>query len=641
MSPPPPIRRGLWETIRPALRPYRRRLWFALALLVLEVALSVLEPLPLKVVIDNVLRHRPLSFAGHGAGGDWLRALAPGALLMWSCAVLLALAVVGGALEYFANARIAEIGQRAVLDLRHALFRQIEGLALSQHQERSPGELVHRLTSDVASLQEMLISILTVLLANALTIAGVLFVMIRIDAVFALVAVGTCLPLFFLTRRYAGRIKAASRRARAGEGEIAALVQEVLSSIRIVKAFAREEHESARFGERNHKSGEAGRVSIRLQARFKPLVDLLMAAGTVMVIYVGVHRALAGQLTIGDVVLFLAYQKALYSPIRQLAKLAGVIAKGSVAVERLHALMAVPACAALSGRERIEVRGDVSFDRVGFGYGVRTGGLVDGTQVLRDVSFEARAGQTIALVGSTGAGKSTLVSLIPRLYDATEGAIRIDGCNVRRLDLEHLRRQIGIVLQEPVLFRATIWENIAYGMPEAPSGFGPAWLGELDEADQQALLGCVEQAARDANAHEFIARLPRGYHTIVGERGEDLSGGQRQRIAIARAMARRAPILILDEPTSGLDAESEALVMQALERLMRGRTTFVIAHRLSTVRRADRILVLETGQIVEAGSHDELYRRAGRYRALCDLQLTPEPAPRARSEEPRRALPCP
>jgi ABC-type multidrug transport system fused ATPase/permease subunit len=637
MSASPPIRRRLWETIGPALRPYHGRLGFALALLVVQVAMSVLEPLPLKVVIDNVLRHRPLSVPG--LGGDWLRTLAPAALLAWSCVVLLALALVGGALEYCANARIAEIGQRAVLDLRHALFYQIEGLALSQHQERSSGELVHRLTSDVASLQEMLISILTVLLANALTIAGVLFVMIRIDAVFALVAVGTCLPLFLLTRRYAGRMKAASRRARAGEGEIAALVQEVLSSIRIVKAFAREDHEAARFGERNRRSGEAGRVSIRLQARFKPLVDLLIAVGTVMVVYVGIHRALAGRLTIGEVVLFLTYQKALYSPVRQLAKLAGVIAKGSIAVERLGALMAVPACAASSGRERIEVAGAVSFDRVSFGYGARTGGVLDGSQVLRDVSFEARAGQTIALVGSTGAGKSTLVSLIPRFYEPTQGALRIDGRDVRRLDVDCLRRQIGIVLQEPVLFRATVWENIAYGLPEAPSGFGPAWLAELDETGQRALLARVEQAARDANAHEFITRLPRGYHTILGERGEDLSGGQRQRIAIARAMARRAPILILDEPTSGLDAESEALVMQALERLMHGRTTFVIAHRLSTVRRAALILVLETGRIVEAGSHAELYQRGGRYRALCDLQFLPELAPRPRSEEPRRAWP--
>jgi ABC-type multidrug transport system fused ATPase/permease subunit len=630
-------RPGLWETIRPALRPYRLRLLSALALLVVQVAMQVLEPLPLKVVIDNVLRHRPLS-AG-GLVGGWLRTLAPGELLVWSCALVLALALVGGALEYIANARIAELGQRAVFDLRHSLFRQIEGLALSQHQERSPGELVHRLTSDIASLQEMLISILTVLLANALTIAGVLLVMLRIDALFALVAVGTCLPLFFLTRRYAGRIKAASRRARASEGEIAALVQEVLSSIRIVKAFAREDHEAARFGERNRQSGEAGRVSIRLQTRFKPLVDLLIAVGTVMVVYVGIHRALAGRLTIGEVVLFLTYQKALYGPIRQLAKLAGVIAKGSIAVERLRALMAVSPCAASSGGEQIDVGGAVSFERVGFGYGARTGGLVDSTQVLSDVSFEARAGQTIALVGSTGAGKSTLVSLIPRFYEATEGMVRIDGRDVRALDAECLRRQVGMVLQEPVLFRATIWENIAYGLPEATSGFGPAWLDELDQASRQALLARVEQAARDANAHEFIMRLPRGYHTVLGERGEDLSGGQRQRIAIARAMARRAPILILDEPTSGLDAESEALVMQALERLMRGRTTFVIAHRLSTVRRADLILVLETGQIVEAGAHAELYRRGGRYRALCDLQFTPEIAPRPRSEEPRRAMP--
>jgi ABC-type multidrug transport system fused ATPase/permease subunit len=630
------MRRGLWETVGPALRPYRGRLSFALALLVVQVAMQVLEPLPLKVVIDNVLRHRPL--AAHGLAGGWLGALTPGALLAWSCAVVLTLALVGGALEYVANARIAEIGQRAVFDLRHAIFRQIEGLALSQHQERSPGELVHRLTSDVASLQEMLISILTVLLANALTIAGVLFVMVRIDAVFALVAVGTCLPLFFLTRRYAGRIKVASRRARASEGEIAALVQEVLSSIRIVKAFAREDHEAARFGERNRQSGEAGRVSIRLQARFKPLVDLLIAVGTVMVVYVGIHRALAGGLTIGEVVLFLTYQKALYSPIRQLAKLAGVVAKGSIAVERLRALMAVPACAASSGGEQIDVSGAVSFERVGFGYGARTGGLVDGTQVLTDVSFEARAGQTIALVGSTGAGKSTLVSLIPRFYDATEGALRIDGRDVRTLDAAHLRRQIGIVLQEPVLFRASVWENIAYGLPEAPPGFGPAWLGALGDADRQALLARIEQAARDANAHEFITRLPRGYDTILGERGEDLSGGQRQRIAIARAMARRAPILILDEPTSGLDAESEALVMQALERLMRGRTTFVVAHRLSTVRRADLILVLEAGQIVEAGAHAELHRRGGRYRALCDLQFTPELRPQTGSDEPRRAM---
>jgi ABC-type multidrug transport system fused ATPase/permease subunit len=605
-----PVAGSVWR----CLRPYRGRITAALALLVLSAVIEVVEPLPLKVLIDDVLKKKT---------PPWLEGGTPADLLLATCAAILVLALLGGFAGYVATTRIAMIAQDATFDLRNEVFQHISSLALADHAGRRSGELVHRLTSDIAAIQELIFSLLTSLFVNGLTIIGVLTVMAVMDPFLTLATVAGSLPLYFLTRRFARQIKTSTRAVRTAEGELAATVQEVLSAIRIVKCFGREAHEAERFRSRSRASLEASRTMARVLHRMRPIAELLAAIGTVMIVYVGARRVLAHDLSVGGIVVFLAYQKALYSPIRQLAKLAGVIAKGSVSIDRIEKLL-IPGMeqAPLQEQHAIgPVRGEVEFENVDFVYGARSGGVRDPTPVLSGVSFGIPSGSRVALVGSSGAGKTTLVSLILRLYDATSGVVRIDGNDVRKLDARSLRSQIGLVLQEPVLFRATIWENIAYGFSDVPSGYGPDWLAGQCSEDRARFMRTIEQAARSANAHEFIERLPLAYDTIIGERGDELSGGQRQRIAIARAIIRNAPIQILDEPATGLDAESETLVMDALERLTKGRTTFVIAHRLSTVRKADLILVLEGGRIVESGTHPELRIKGGRYQELCDLEL--------------------
>jgi ABC-type multidrug transport system fused ATPase/permease subunit len=583
--------------------------------LLLQVALDVTEPLPIKIVIDNVLRHRPVA--------AWLSPLSSSTLLAAACAALLVLAVGSAVLEVVWSARVARLGQALAFDLRGYVFRFVQRLPISFYMTRSSGEIAHRVTSDIASVQEMFVSVLSVFVVNVLMLAGVAFVLVRIDAALGIATVSVCAPLFLLTRFYGRHIKTATRRTRAEEGEVAALVQESIGHVRITKAFAREDHQAQRFDARNESSLAAATAQVEIQARLKPLVDVLTAIGIGIVVYVGVRRCLSGQVSVGGLVVFLTYQKALYGPVRQLSKLPGVIAKGSVGLERISQLLAVaPEVDQAAPAVCPKIRGAVSFEHVTFSYRASRGGVIDSSVALSDVSFEIPAGSMVALVGSTGAGKTTLASLIPRFYDPTSGVVRIDGRDVRELPLDGLRQQVALVLQEAVLFRATVWENIAYGIPELPAGFGPAWLESRSQPERTRVRERIIQAALQANALEFIERLPLGFETVLGERGADLSGGQRQRIAIARAMVRDAPILILDEPTTGLDAESEALVLQALERLMAGRTSLVIAHRLATVQRADLILVVEGGRIVELGSPADLYGRGGRYRELAELQLT-------------------
>jgi subfamily B ATP-binding cassette protein MsbA len=616
-----PSRRALGLLARLGRR-HRGPLAWSMAAMVAQVVLDVLEPLPLKVIIDNVLRQRPLAAGDFGPVAGVVAAASPMRLLGIACAALLVLATSSALLEYVWSARVATIGQALAFDLRAALFRHVQRLSLSFFTTRPSGEIVHRITSDIASVQEMLVSALSVLCVNVLMLAGVVFVLVRLDPVLVIGTLCLAVPLYPLMRAYARRVKAATRRTRAREGEVAGFVQEAIGSAQITKAFAREDHEAVRFDERNHHSLEAAAAQVRIQARLKPLLDVLTAVGVFVVVYFGVRRCVSGALTVGGLVVFLTYQKSLYGPIRQLSKLSGVFAKGSIGLERISQLLAeAPELSERPSAPCPRLRGAVSFEQVSFSYHGRRGDAVDRSVVLSDVTFSVPAGSVVALVGSSGAGKTTLASLVPRFYDPTAGVVRIDGHDVAGLPLEGLRRQISLVLQDAVLFGATIWENIAYGLPDAPAGFGSAWLQSRSENERRQVLERVKEAAREANALAFIEKLPRGFETVLGERGVDLSGGQRQRIAIARAVIRDAPILILDEPTTGLDAESEALVMQALERLMAGRTSFVIAHRLATVRRADVILVVERGRIVEVGSHAELVVRGGRYRELAELQF--------------------
>ncbi|HYT50535.1 MAG TPA: ABC transporter ATP-binding protein, partial [Pyrinomonadaceae bacterium] len=406
--------------------------------------------------------------------------------------------------------------------------------------------------------------------------------------------------LFFVVYRFTRRIKNAARAMRQKEGEVVNVLEEVLSSIRVVKAFAREDYEQKRFEQESLASVETTLQARSLKAKLAPLVEVIVAAGTCLVLWYGARLVMTGDLTSGELLVFLLYLGKMYKPMRELSKMTDTISKATVGWERIREILETDMQVrdVRGARPAPRFKGKIDFDHVNFSY--------DGSRaILDDLSLHIEPGQLAALVGPTGAGKTTIVSLLPRFYDVSSGIIRIDDQDIRRFKIKSLRQQISFVLQESLLFRATVWENIAYGKPEA---------------NRHEII----RAAELANASEFIEEMPDSYGTMIGERGVTLSGGQRQRIAIARAIIRNAPILVLDEPSTGLDPAAEQLVFEALTNLMEGRTSIVIAHRLATVRRADVIFVVDAGRIVERGTHEELLAEGGLYSRLYELQFSKE-----------------
>ncbi len=598
-------RKGGKEWIRhflPLLRPFRKQLFLAVSAMVLDAAISVFRPWPLKVVIDGVLSHKPSRVPLLRA---WLDTapLSRTELLYGACAATLLIAIITGSLTYYITWAMGDLAQHFVFAMRRDLFAHLQRLSLRFHDHQRTGDLTTRLTSDTQAIQEMIANGITVLGTNGCLLAGMLVVMFWLNWRFALVSLSVAPLLFWTVFRYKRRIKAASRRARASTGQLASLAQETLASIRIVQGLSQEEQQDERFQERSESHHQANLDVVRYQARVVPLVDVFAAIGITIVMWYGATRVLAGELTTGDVVLFFAYITSLYNPMKGQARSSYLFSKASVGAERISEVMSVRS--EVTDREGAlavsRLKGDIEFRNVAFGY--ETGQIV-----LSHINLTIAAGEKVAIVGATGAGKSTLASLIPRFYDPSEGQVCIDGQDIRNYSLQSLREQISLVLQESLLFSGTIRDNIAFARPGA--------------SDKE-----IAAVAATANANEFIQWLPEGYETLVAERGTTLSGGQKQRIAIARAILRDAPILILDEPTSGLDAVSERTVMEALERAVVGRTTLIIAHRLTTVRLADRIVVLERGRIVEEGTHTELVAHNGRYARLYRLQMTAETEP--------------
>ncbi|HEY7545651.1 MAG TPA: ABC transporter ATP-binding protein, partial [Blastocatellia bacterium] len=459
------------------------------------------------------------------------------------------------------------------------------------------GDLIGRVTDDVDAIQSFISSSLLGMLVDVLTLGGMVAVMFYFNWHFTLIALAVAPLLFLEVYTLTRRIKQSMREVRKKESEVVSVAQEALSSIRVVKAFAREEYEEKRLEKETLESIEATLRARRVKALLGPLVDFIVAAGACLVLWYGGALVLKGQLTAGSLVLFLLYLGKLYKPMRDLSKMADAASKAMIGAERIHEIIRTEQRAqdAPHARRATRFKGEIEFEHIYFNYR-------SDHPVLRDVSFHVRAGAFAAFVGPTGAGKSTIISLIPRFYSQQAGRVLIDGQDIRSFTIKSLREQISFVLQETMLFRASVLENIAYGKPHATR----------EE---------IMRAARLANAHEFIERMPEGYETLVGERGVTLSGGQRQRIAIARAIIRDAPILILDEPTSGLDASSEQLVIEAIERLMQDKTTIMIAHNLESVRKADVIFVLDRGCIVEAGKHQELLARRGLYAQLYQTQF--------------------
>jgi ATP-binding cassette, subfamily B, bacterial len=583
-------------TISHLVRPHWRALALATVAALGAGIANLLEPWPLKIVLDNVIRSKPATgwlnqFILSTAGSDKMAALE------FAAVAVLVIAAIGAICSYAQKSLTTKVGQWVMHDLRQRLYFHIQRLSLPYHDQTRTGDLISRVTSDIDAIQSFISSELLDALINVLTLVGMVAVMFYINWRFTLIALAVAPVLAAVVYRYTRRIKKAAREVRKKEGEIVSVIQEVLSSIRVVKAFAREDYEQRRLQEQSLEAVEIALRARSLKARLAPLVAMIVASGTSLVLWFGARMVMAGSLSAGSLIIFIFYLGKMYKPMQQLSKMTDSYSKAVVGYERIREIFDTDnEVRDLPGARRApNFKGGIGFEGVSFGYEAAT-------PVLKDVSFQIEPGQVAALVGPTGAGKSTIISLIPRFYDPISGVVKVDGQDVRRFLQKSLRQQISFVLQETLLFHGPIWNNIAYGKPEATRAE-------------------ILRAAELANATEFIEKLPDGYNTILGERGVTLSGGQRQRIAIARAIIRNTPILILDEPSSGLDAASEKLVFEALDRLMEGKTSIVIAHRLSTIRRASTIFVVQDGSIVERGNHEELLRAGGLYAELHDIQF--------------------
>jgi ATP-binding cassette subfamily B protein/subfamily B ATP-binding cassette protein MsbA len=560
-------------------------------LLLIEIGLGALQPWPLAIVIDYVLGSKPFP----AALAPYLAAIAPHRL------ALLIVVVFGGVVLQVVNQFVSaygtqvqvDTGQRMVYDLRRRLFEHLSGLGLHHHLTTSTADAVYRVDVDAYSIENLVMSGIFPLITSVTALTVMFVILVRLNTTIALLSLTVVPFLYMCLRYYTSTLVNREERVKELESKLLSRLYETFGAIRLVKSFSRETHELERYVAAGETTMKA-RIAITWQSSlFSVVVSTITILGTALIVIVGGSYVLNGRLTIGELYVVINYLGAVYGPLSAIAHTTGQLQGALAGTKRVRAMFALmpetvdqPDAIDASG-----IRGDIRVENVGFTY-------PNGTEVLRSISFTAKPGEMIALVGLTGAGKTTLVSLIPRFYDASVGRVTIDGTDVRKYKVRSLRERISIVLQDPMLFQGTIADNIRYG--------------RLDATREQ-----IEQAARDAHAHDFIARLPRGYDTEVAEAGGGLSGGERQRLSIARAILKDAPILILDEPTSSLDAISEEIVFTAIRGLRAGRTTIVIAHRLSTVRDADRILELDGGQIAAQGRHEELLEKSDLYRRMC------------------------
>ena len=578
------------------LRPHLAALIVGFLAVVGEGLANLLEPWPLKVVLDEVLRskgsHAWIMQRIHSVIGTEKLAT-----LKLACALVIAIAILDAVCSYAEKYLTTSVGQWVTYDLRRTIYAHMQKLSLSFHDEKRTGDLITRVTDDIDNIQSFITQGLLGVLVNIITLAGMIGVMFYLNWRFTLIALSVAPALFVIVFSFTRRIKKASRAVRKKEGEITSTVEEVLSSMRVVKAFAREDYEVQRLEEESLEQVEVALRARSLKARLTPIVDIVVAIGTCLVLWFGARMVLGGSLSAGSLVVFILYLTKMYKPMQELSKMTDTYTKAAVGYERIEEILETEREVKDSrgAKKAPKFEGKIEFEHVTFGY-------KPDELVLNDVSFTIESGQVAAIVGPTGAGKSSIIGLVPRFYDPVAGTVKIDGVDIKQYKQRSLRQQISFVLQETMLFRAPVWQNIAYGKPEAT---------------REEII----RAAELANAAEFIDKMPDGYDTVLGERGMTLSGGQRQRIAIARAIIRDTPLLLLDEPTSGLDSASEKLVFEAIDRLMKNHTSIVIAHRLSTIREADIIFVVKDGAIVEQGNHDQLMKADGLYAELHDLQF--------------------
>jgi ATP-binding cassette subfamily B protein len=579
-----------WRELLRHAAPQRRAVLLLAALMLAATALELLKPWPLKLIVDYLLQQRAWP-----AGLEWLPSLPGGAsptgLIAWLALAALATHLLAQTVRLAESWLAAGAGGAMMYALGGELFTRLLGLSVRFHARRPAGELARRVTGDSQCVRDLVLWVGLLGLGSLVSVLAMFAVMWRLDPRLSLVAAAAVLPLGGLIAWFARPMSEFAFRQQQREGETMALAGQILTALPLVQAFRRESHEDRRFRRVSRRTVHAHLRAVAVQLKFKIGTGAVTALFTAAIMVVGGLRVLDGSLTVGGLLVFLAYLTAMYAPLETLAYLSSGFASAAAGARRVGEIMAVndrvaesPRAVSLADRPG-GVRGHVRVEDLRFGY-------EPARPVLENISLQARPGETIALVGPTGAGKTTLVWLIARLFDPWEGRILLDGVDLREIRLADLRAHIGMVLQEPFLLPLSIAGNIAYGRPDAA------------RAD-------IEAAARAAHADEFIRRLPAGYDTLAGERGARLSGGEKQRIAIARALLKNAPVLILDEPTAALDTQTERLVMDALQQLMRGRTVFVIAHRFSTARRADRVFVLDAGRVVEQGPPDELLRAGG------------------------------
>jgi len=572
--------------------PHRERVSMLVGLLLAEIALGAMQPWVLAVTIDHAIGGKPF----RPSLQPIVNRLTHGSLVELLIVVVvagIALQVVNQLVSAYGTQVQVETGQRMVYDLRYKLFNHLQSLGLHHHITTSTSDAVYRVDIDAYSIENLVISGIFPLATSAITLVVMFSILAYKDLTIALLSLVVVPFLFLCLRYYTATLSNREERVKELESKLLDRLYETFSAMRLVKSFAREPYEAARYADAGDKTMKA-RISITWQqSLYSVFVGTITILGTAMILVVGGLHVMRGQLSIGALTVVLFYVAGMYGPLSSIAHTTGQLQGAIAGARRVRAMFALTpeTVDAPEAIDASKIVGDVRFEGVGFNY-------PDGTKVLHDIEFTAKPGEVVALVGLTGAGKTTLVSLIPRFYDSTAGRVLVDGVDVRQYRIRSLREKIAIVLQDPVLFHGTIAENLRYG--------------RLDATPDE-----IEQAARAAHAHEFISHLAKGYDTEIAEAGGSLSGGERQRLSVARAIIKNAPILILDEPTSSLDAISEEIVFAALRRLRAGRTTIVIAHRLSTVRDADCILVLDGGQIAAKGRHEELLQSSQLYRRMC------------------------